>query len=229
MKKEVKTIFFDIGGVLQISKNRNLLNNYPEEKKHHTLGVHDYMTSKIKIPIDQYFDALEEVYPKSIDGTLSKKETLKKMSKNLGVKKQKIEKLYKKAYKKYLKLNKPLLKKAIKLKKIGYQIAILSDMWPVSKEVLIPEKLSYKFHDSIVSCDVGTRKPRPKIYKLALKRLKSKPSESLFIDNQLWNIDAAKKLGIKTIQFKNNKQLFSNPLWKSLFIVDGKKPISRKN
>jgi FMN phosphatase YigB (HAD superfamily) len=55
------------------------------------------------------------------------------------------------------------------------------------------------------------RKPNPLIYKLTLKKLKVKPSEAIFIDNQKWNILAAKKLAImdafeilKRVEEENN-------------------------
>jgi HAD superfamily hydrolase (TIGR01509 family) len=64
---------------------------------------------------------------------------------------------------------------------------------------------------------VGCRKPDPKIYKIAIKKSESNPEEILFIDNQEWNIPSAKKLGMKTIHFQDNKQLFQEKLWKKLF------------
>jgi len=60
----------------------------------------------------------------------------------------------------------------------------------------------------ILSCDVEIRKPNLKIYKLLLSKLKIPAKNCLFIDNQKWNIEPAKKLGFQTILFKNNKQLF---------------------
>ena len=81
----------------------------------------------------------------------------------------------------------------------------------------MPKNLYKDFDEIVVSCDVGMRKPNPKIYKLILKKLKLKPSETIFIDNQKWNINPAKKLKMQTILFKDNKQLFENPKWKKLF------------
>jgi putative hydrolase of the HAD superfamily len=63
------------------------------------------------------------------------------------------------------------------------------------------------------------RKPNPRIYKLLIKKMKLVPSEIIFIDNQIWNINPAKKIGMQTILFKNNKQLFENKIWRSLFEV----------
>ncbi len=60
----------------------------------------------------------------------------------------------------------------------------------------------------IISCDVGIRKPDSNIYKITLKEIQLKPSQTIFVDNSHWNILPAQKLGMKTILFKNNKQFF---------------------
>jgi len=51
------------------------------------------------------------------------------------------------------------------------------------------------------------KKPHKKIYVYTLKKLGAKPHECIFIDNLKRNTDSAKKLGIKTIHFRNSKQL----------------------
>ena len=50
-----------------------------------------------------------------------------------------------------------------------------------------------------------------------LKKLKLRPGQCLFIDNQEWNLRPAKKLKMHTILFKNNKQLFKEKQWRELF------------
>jgi len=128
-----------------------------------------------------------------------------------------LQKILIKAYKRNFKQNKFLFKSAFKLKKKGFIIAVLSDQWQISKEAIMPKKQYKKFDEMIVSCEVKMRKPNPKIYNLILKKLKIKPSQALFIDNQKWNLAPAKKIGMKVILFKDNKDLFKNALWKKLF------------
>lgn len=211
-KAEIKTIIFDVGGVLALGTPLVKVKD-----RLHRFGVHEYVAKKFKISLDQYFDSIDTAYAKSIEGKISKNQTIKLLSKNLKTTSKKLIKLYSKAYKKNFKQNKQLFKQAFKLKQFGYKIAILSDQWHLSYEALMSEKQYKKFNLVVVSCFVGLRKPNPKIYRLTLKKLKIKPSECLFIDNQKWNIDSAKKLGIKTILFKNNKQLFENKTWRNLF------------
>jgi len=202
--KEVKAIILDIGGVLFINKN--------ELKKrkiiHRNLGVHQEIAKRLKISLDQYFDSIGSAYAKSLKGKITKSDLLTILYKKLNVSRKILEKFYYNAYKKYVKKNKSLISKLINLKKQGYKLAILSDQWHLSKKAHLAKEFPKLFKPIILSCDVGARKPNIKIYKLVLKKLKVPAKNCLFIDNQEWNIKPAKKLGMKTILFKNNKQLF---------------------
>ncbi len=204
-KEEVKAIIFDVGGVLELSPQRKT------RMQVHASGVHEEIAKKLRIDLDQYFDSIDAAYVKSIEGLLSRKKVIEILSKNLQTTPRRIEALYHKSYKKRFKYNKQLFKQAFKLKKKGYKIAILSDQWYLSEDVLIPKKIRKKFDVVVVSCDskVKMRKPNSKIYRLVLQRLKLKPPQIVFIDNQKWNLGPAKKLGMKTILFRNNKQTFT--------------------
>ncbi len=197
---KIKAIVFDIGGVLQL--NRHSFHGQDP------YGVHEYVAKKLKMDMDTYFDSIDTTYVKSIEGEISKEKVLSTLSKNLNIKSKKIERLYSTAYKKSFVRNKKLFEKAYKLKDEGYDIAILSDQWHLSKKIFVTKRDMWKFDSIVISCDVGYRKPNPKIYKLVLKRLHLKPEEVVFIDNREWNLVPAKKLGMKTILFENNTQTF---------------------
>lgn len=201
MRKQVSTIIFDVGGVLQIGPKPRI-----SRKDLHVSGVHEIIAKKLKISLDQYFDSIDSYYVKSIEGQISKKKLLSAISSNLSCSAKKLEKLYLKIYRKKYHKNKGLFKIVKQLKKKGYRIAILSDQWHLSKEALIPKKDQKIFEKTIISCEVGMRKPGKEIYDLILERLKISPGESIFIDNQPWNIFTASKLGMKTILFIDNKK-----------------------
>lgn len=209
---QIKAIIFDVGGVLALGRNSRR-----EKGRFISSGVHIEMAKKLKISLDQYLDSIDTTYAFAIIGKISKKRAIKILSKNLGTTEKKLKNFYYGSYKKNFKHNKELFNQVFKLKKQGYKMAVLSDQWYLSKEALMSGKIYKKFDVVLVSCDVGIRKPNPKIYQLAIKKLKLAPREILFIDNQKWNIVSAKKLGIKTILFKNNNQLFKNEIWKNLF------------
>lgn len=62
------------------------------------------------------------------------------------------------------------------------------------------------FTGFIISGDVGLRKPDPAIYELLAERLKCKPGEILFVDDNGRNLDAAAALGIATVLFGSSGQ-----------------------
>lgn len=199
---EIKAIIFDVGGVLQLGglQRRN-------PKMVHTSGVHEIVANKLRITLDQYFDSIDTAYAKSIEGQLSKSVLMGILSCNLNYPKDKLEKLFIKTYKITYKKNKWLFNAAKQMKNQGLKIGILSDQWHLSKEALMQKKDFKIFDKQVVSCDVRMRKPNIEIYKIILDKLKVKPHEVLFIDNQEWNIIPAHKLGMNTILFADNKKV----------------------
>jgi len=63
------------------------------------------------------------------------------------------------------------------------------------------------FEGIVVSGTEKTRKPFTEIYQTTLNRFDIVAEESVFIDDNARNVDAAAALGIQTIQFQNPKQL----------------------
>ena len=232
VEDKIKVIIFDIGGVLQLPKRLVRLiqdmhlTGIPKHCGHRNRSIHETLAYKLKTTLDQWFDSIDDVYAKSIEGKLTEKQVLNIISQNLKINKSKLRKWIIKAYKNNVFLNKELLRKAKELKKRGYKIAILSDQWHFSRIALMPKSLTKHFSPVVVSCEVGMRKPNPKIYGLILEKLNTMPEECLFIDNQEWNIKPARKLGMKAILFKNNKQLFKEKQWQQLFEHPIPKPLN---
>ncbi len=94
------------------------------------------------------------------------------------------------------------------LKKRQYQLGLLSVH---TKEWIefCEEQFDYHglFNEAMYSFQVAVCKPNLEAYKLILSKMNAIPSETLFIDDSIQNIEAAKKLGINTILFKNAEQL----------------------
>lgn len=63
------------------------------------------------------------------------------------------------------------------------------------------------FEGILVSGEEKTRKPFKDIYELTLNRFDIEAQHSLFIDDNLRNINAAKELGINTIHYNSPEQL----------------------
>ncbi|MEO6639095.1 MAG: HAD family phosphatase [Ginsengibacter sp.] len=68
-----------------------------------------------------------------------------------------------------------------------------------------------KWFDGIVmSGEEKTRKPFAEIYHTLLNRYKVNPSEALFIDDSLRNVKGAEEVGIRGIHFQSPEQLLSD-------------------
>ena len=87
-----------------------------------------------------------------------------------------------------------------KLKKKNYESYVLSN-W--SAETFVGMKDDYPFlqlfNGLLISGEDKLMKPDAAIYELAISRFNLIPQETVFIDDKLENIEAAKKLNLKTI------------------------------
>ena len=95
-----------------------------------------------------------------------------------------------------------------RLKKKKYKIGLISNH---AKEWIeyCEEKFDYHKHFDYVGYSFSTKFPKPEkeAFLLALKSLKSKPEECVFIDDLEKNLIVAGELGIKTIKFENSEEL----------------------
>jgi putative hydrolase of the HAD superfamily len=63
------------------------------------------------------------------------------------------------------------------------------------------------FHHHTWSCELGIAKPDPGIYIYTCEKLGVAPSEALFLDDKIENVEAAQRVGLHAIQFTNITQL----------------------
>lgn len=63
---------------------------------------------------------------------------------------------------------------------------------------------NFKNQNITISAQTGYLKPQKEIYQYFIEKHKINPKESLFIDDQIENLEMAKEFGINTIHYKNN-------------------------
>jgi 2-haloacid dehalogenase len=63
------------------------------------------------------------------------------------------------------------------------------------------------FEGIVVSGLEKTRKPFPEFYQILFDRFKIDPAKAVFIDDNIKNIEGAKKVGLQTIHFQSAQQL----------------------
>ncbi len=99
------------------------------------------------------------------------------------------------------------MERLVKRLKGKYTTAYLSNIdkprYVYTKKLLKTWYFDYKF----ASCNIKSRKPSPAIYNYALKKMKIKPGEAVFIDDKIENVRSARKIGIHSIRFKGIKGL----------------------
>ncbi len=89
-----------------------------------------------------------------------------------------------------------------------YHLAILSNHAKEWSQFMTKQFDFFRYFDHVIfSCDVGLRKPDPRIYRLALSRLSSGPSESLFVDDKKRNTDGAEGIGMTTVMLEKASSL----------------------
>ena len=88
-----------------------------------------------------------------------------------------------------------------------YKTGILSNAFASARQALTDK---YKLNDvvdtMVFSAEEKLQKPDPRIYHIALERLGVLPEQAVFVDDIEENVQAAKQLGMKSVQFKETQQ-----------------------
>lgn len=97
------------------------------------------------------------------------------------------------------------------LKEKGYKLYLLSNFHSLAFETVYAKYDFFKnFDGGIISYKEKLVKPEAEIYTKLLDTYKLTAEECLFIDDTLVNIEAASKLGIKTLHYKDCDSLEKN-------------------
>ena len=91
------------------------------------------------------------------------------------------------------------VKEVIPRLKNKYKMAVVSDAWPSLENVFIDADMKKYFEIIVISTQIGTLKPDPRMYETAIESLKVKNAEAIFIDDNINNCLGVERLGIKSI------------------------------
>jgi len=181
----IKNIIFDLGNVLLKFKPHEFLLRFTNDREYIDQFVSKITRSKTWLELDR--------------GTISLEN-----ARNIFLSKYPLEKEFiEQFFDQWMDMLTPIEKNIEilgELKELGYRTYILSNY--------IKEAFSYVcskynffslFYGQIISGVENTIKPEKAIYELLLSRYNLLPEESLFIDDVLFFLKPAKKLGMKTI------------------------------
>ncbi|MFK7801196.1 MAG: HAD family hydrolase [Anaerolineae bacterium] len=193
MKKEIKAIIFDIGGVLIRTADRTHRNNLENR-----LGL-KRGESEILV-----FNG--EMGKKAQMGQITSAELYAWIQSHLNLDDEGI-KQFKDEFWAGDHLDVELVDFIRKLRE-KYTVCIISNFMDALPHML---KTDYPaadaFHFTVVSAHVGTMKPAPGIFEYTLKLLNLRPEETVFIDDFQHNINGCQAVGMHGIHFKPDLDL----------------------
>lgn len=190
----IKGIIFDFGGVLMENPSEKRYKQYSKFCKENPENIEKKLKNLI---------SLLEL------GKISSEEFWLKGSKKLGIKKILFKKIWIDELKK-CKYNKNVLELAKKLKQKGYKIGLLSNVSRIDYLKKEKKVCSIFYPNIFLSFKIGYKKPSEKIFKFALRKLKLKPEEVIFIDNRINHVEGAKKIGMIGIHFSSFEKLIKD-------------------
>lgn len=83
-----------------------------------------------------------------------------------------------------------------------YKIGLLSNAWDDLRQTMHQRwDIDGLFDEMIISAEVKLVKPDPRIFQLAVERLKVQPGEAVFVDDVIDNVEAARREGMLAIQY----------------------------
>lgn len=105
-----------------------------------------------------------------------------------------------------------------------FKTGLLSNAWDNLRDLFEHEwRIANAFDDMIISAEVGMAKPDPQIYRLAVERLGVNPGETVFIDDVLENVQAARGVGLVAVQYQSRSQALTE-LQNALLSANGTLP-----
>lgn len=188
----IKLIVFDVGGVII---------NYRE-----SMYV-DYLSKKFKIPGRKIAHVLFPLVEMSEYGRLDVRSLERIVADKLNIEVSDLDWI--REYKRLAKVNGKVTKLVSRLSR-RYRIALLTNVNASRYDEAYSmyfKKMPMKRIRSFASCYLKMRKPDLRMYRHVLRKMRVKGVETLFIDNQIENVVAAKEVGINSIEFVNYRQL----------------------
>ncbi len=204
MKKGIKNIIFDLGGVIiNLDQNKTI-------KAFEAMGISDFSKNYSRftqsglfdefdkgiISEEYFFERIAEWYNKTVD-TSELIKAWNSMLLDFPINKLHKLKEYKSRYRTFLLSNTN-----------ETHIRAFEDILYRQHGI---KKLDDFFHKVYYSCRMGMRKPDAEIFEKVLTEHSLDPQETVFIDDSPQHVEGAKKLGIKAFLLESNTE-FSNLL-----------------
>ena len=208
MKKIIKGIIFDYGGVISHKQDEEVIKeicnliNLPKDI---------FLESYIKFRQDYDSDIItgEEYWIKLLD------------THNVKYESDIINKLIILDTECWTKINKKTRDYIFQLSKYNIKKAIISNMTIETLDYM-RNNFSWlkEFNNLVFSCEFKTSKPERKIYKKCLELMELSPEECVFIDDSKTNVNAAIQIGFNAVHFTDYDTFIKHMNNKFMYISD---------
>ena len=187
----VRAVFIDFGGVIMRTEDKG-----PRIRLAERLGMTSRDLEKI------VFESESSL--KASTGEITEEAHWQAVSKALGVSRKQGEKIIAEFFSgdlwdttllNYLRSLRPQRK-----------VGLISNAWSGLRAVIAGQHFENVFDEMVISAEVGMMKPDPRIYRLALEKMDVLPAESVFVDDMLINVEAARSVGMNAIQFTQQEK-----------------------
>lgn len=190
MKPKIKLIIIDYYGVLTKGSYRE---------------TSQWIAKKYHLPYKKVYQIVYHKYfSNAALGKMTEKQSLEGPIRELG-----LNETWQSILKKHISFqttNKPVFNLVRKLQKQGYKILILSKNTPPQFKAALKKMHTRRYFKNIVNTyDLKLPKASKKTMLWVFKKFKVKPEEVIYADDQDFNLPEAKKLGVKTIYYRNFK------------------------
>lgn len=189
----IRAVFFDVGGVLIREENH--------DKRHE-------WEARLGLPREQVTHAVfdSEEAARAAVGEIPEEDLWKSVARRLGLRNDQLAD-FQRDFWDGGRFDTELAQ-FIQALRPHYKTGIISNAWSDARPDLNRQfNLDSLVDDAIFSAEVKLVKPDPRIYRLALGRLRVQPEEAVFVDDVLENVQAAQALGMKGVQFKSTQQV----------------------
>lgn len=192
----IRTILFDFGGVILNTPNFRWARRW---QKIFGLPDHPEFAEMLNNPNDSAL--VKDICL----GKISEDQVWEVVSEKWRVKPKVIQGFRRRFFSKR-RLNKRLIRYMDDVQE-DYQTAILSNAGDRTRQVIEEDyQLDRYLDEIIISAEEGVIKPDKRIYQIAMERLEATPEKTLFLDDTLKNVLAAREFGMHAVQFINNHQ-----------------------
>lgn len=193
----IRNIIFDLDGVIRGIKNTSLNEIIPKKyhKEYEGVGLCDFVAKYLSMSIFQEWDkgnvSVTQVKDEILRVSDDYPEEVVKLALNAPLQPE------------HNFVYAPTIQLIKDLRKDGYRLFILSNM-PLEVVNILPALIDLSlFEKTYFSCNAGLRKPDKRFYEKAMDYFKINIRDSIFIDDNLKNLEPFRYLGGYTFLFDN--------------------------